>query len=94
MRGLEQPVAATDFDTLSKDPFHELPLSAAQWNVHWIFFLRQFWSIAFLYVFAIYGTDNDPKGLGLTAVFSGWLLTASFITPLADIHGRLSLIHI
>jgi MFS family permease len=80
-----------NFDTLIDDPFHDLPLSAAQWNVHWIFFLRQFWSIAFLYMFAVYGTGDDPKGLGLTAVFSGWLLTASFITPLADVYGRLLL---
>ena len=79
------------FEILIKDPFYNLPLSCRQWNVMWIFLIRQYYSCSCMFFFAIYATGDDPKALGFTAIMIGWQLTAQFIQPFADIYGRLIL---
>lgn len=72
----------------SKDPFAGLPLSSRQYGVFGIFMLKNLSSVALLYWFGIYATGDDPKALGLSALYLGWLLLAPLFTGLSDIYGR------
>ena len=72
-----------------KDPFHGLPLSNRQKCVFPTMILKQFWNVSFQYWFAIYAKNGDPKALGFSAAFLGWLFFAQVVIGFADTVGRL-----
>ena len=74
---------------LAKDPFNGLPLSWRQIFVFPVFVVRQFWAISFQFWFAIYARGEDPKAIGLSAMFLGWLCCSQAIVGFGDTLGRL-----